>query len=186
MSTSRFVLALLILLCGCTPASPFEIELTNVGTETTYIAAADQSGFLVRVEEEISGAWTSVTPGDDSACMARCGVPSMAMCGALAPEMEGVHALLPGDSALRNFDTAWWYTDPVADCPRQTSLTGLLRVQICHGPEAVDADGLPIDEPTASGFLGGESGARLENPTCESAESSLVDNPGTLQIEIVE
>ena len=188
MPAARIAFVSLLLLSGCAPAAPFDVEVTNVGTETSYITATDGSGVLLRVEEEISGAWTTVTPGVDSTCMARCGAPAMVMCadGAMAPELGGVHALLPGASALRRYDTAWWYTDPVGNCSRQTSLTGLIRVQVCHGPEAVDGDGLPIDEPTASGFLTGESGVWLENPNCESVEGSLVDNPGIVRIEVVE
>ncbi|MCP4870329.1 MAG: hypothetical protein GY898_16620 [Proteobacteria bacterium] len=162
-----------VALAGCT-APAFEIIVSNTGEETTYVEAGEGSGMTLRIEEEIDGSWRSLASSRSALCAPRCGAPGAVVCAAMAAELNVVHALLPGDSASRTYDSEWWWLDPSANCIRQTALAGPARATVCHGPEAEFSNLAPWEEPVVSGPIGAsEGGADVIDPVCEALSFDL-------------
>jgi hypothetical protein len=169
-------LPLLVLLAGCINAQPFDLTVTNGGTEPTFLAAGDSTGILVGIREEIGSTWVNLGSSRAALCAPECGVPGQVVCAEMAAELGRVHGLMPGDSTTKSFDGEFWYVDPTGNCIRQAPLTGSLRANICHSPEAQDGNtGLPLDTPTESGLAGGNGGASLLAPVCEELDFTLDD-----------
>jgi len=176
--------AAVLLAAGCS-APPFEITVTNTGDVATYVSAGEGSGLLLLVEEEIGGTWRPLASSKAALCAPQCGLPGAVVCAASAAELNVAHALLPGDSASRAYDTTWWWLDPAGACIRSTALTGPARATVCHGAAAQDADGVALDEPASSGVVGAGGGADVVDPVCEALPFDLSEGTA-VEVEIAE
>jgi hypothetical protein len=172
-------------LSGCVNPPDFGITIMNTGTVTTYLDAGDSSGVLMKLEQEIAGAWRPLSPSLAFMCIERCGVPGQIVCAAVAAELLVAHALLPGDETLKMFDGERWYeTD--AGCAQRANLTGPLRVTVWHDDAIVDFNGDPVAEPTTSGTMGDGGGeVMLEEAVPQSMEFDLTGR-STVVIEVSE
>jgi hypothetical protein len=140
-------------LTACIDPQPFDVTITNSGAVTSYLEAGEGSGVLVRLEQEIVGAWRPLASSLAFMCMERCGVPGQIVCADVAAELLVAHALLPGDSVVKEFDGEWWYeTD--ARCAQRANLNGPMRATLRHDDEIVDMNGDPVAEPSSSGPVG--------------------------------
>mgnify|MGYP000374136777 CR=1 FL=1 len=181
-------LALALPLVGCTAVtdSPFDLLVTNGGTETVYVQAGESSGVLVGISEQIDGEWVRLATSLSGLCAPRCSDPpgfGAIACADAAAEFLIPHALLPGDSASRSYDGELWYLAP-RGCARKAPGVGPFRGNVCHDRVALDQNGEEIDEPAASGPVGSfDEEVFLPAPVCEEIEFSFEDGVGEIVIE---
>lgn len=189
MRHAALALFVLLPLASCADATlPFEVVVTNVGTEVSYINATEGSGILMGVQEEIDGEALSLSTSLAFMCAPKCSDPpgfGSIACADMAPDLLVTHALLPGDSASKSFDGEFWYFSEARGCVKRAPLTGPMSVRLCHDDTIVDFNGDLVDEATNSGPVGsGGFEVMLEEANCELFPVEI--EGGVVDIEVVD
>ena len=187
----RSLLAVLLfaLVAACADPVPFEIMIENVDTETRYMRSASGQPMII-LSEDVAGEWTGVWTSIQWMCSRRCGSPGgQIACAQGAAELSRAWALLPGEATTVTRDgEAWVYdVDGLGACARKTTLTGDLRIEICHSREVEDSMGVMDIDPDSSGILGQESDESWPSePICDTFDFTLDGSDQAVVLELDE
>jgi hypothetical protein len=190
MNTPRVLLAVLLssLFVACADPVPYEIVIENIDEETRYLRSSQEQPMII-LQERVGGEWTGVWTSIQWMCSRRCGAPGgQVVCAMGAAELSRAYVLLPGESATVLRDGEAWVEDVDAfgSCARKTTLTGEVRIQMCHSREVEDGMGVMDVEPDSSGMLGSDGEESWpSDPICEDFEFTLegTDQSVLLQLD---
>jgi hypothetical protein len=174
-----FLLFPLVLL-ACPSPSAITIEIKNRGEEPLYLQT-DWGGPRADVEFEVDGEWRRLVGDFD--CVGRCGAVGGVIACADVAAAPVVWALLPEGFEQIQIDGRANVLDPARNCYQRRVLDGSLRVEVCHGLEAVDETGAPI-EATEGGLVGADGFAEVVDPVCTSAEFDTAVDGRLLVVEL--
>jgi hypothetical protein len=166
------LLPLLLLLSACAAGEPIDITLSNVDSETRWVAGYDEPSVFVEERRGANYRGTSTSPA--LMCIAECSRPGMVACADIAPP-GSAWAVLAGESVSFSMEGDRWVSVPSVggECAQKTGLLGQARITVCHGA-AAHVDGTPLAEPTTSGEVDASPDfVDLQDPLCQDFDVDL-------------
>jgi hypothetical protein len=164
----RPALPFVLAFAGCTSMDPIQLRLENDEDAAVWLQGSSQ-GPRLTLRAEVDGGTQSLYPSLGWLCLSECGQPQgMIACADMAPEIESVLVLLPGDSVQALVGNELWYVEEglFGSCGRRYQ-GETVQAEMCRGTSATDWNGVPVPEPDEGGSI---EGAVLDDPTCNSAD----------------